>query len=206
MEKCIIVAVADNGAIGRKNQLLWNLPGDMKYFRETTTGHTVIMGWMTFQSIGRALPRRTNIVISEFPWPDAPSTVHVVPSLADGFVLAEKLSREEGLGSETSGHPRPDKREGPIACDGRGRFATVTDPIPSSPEEKCFVIGGAYTYRQAMETADTLYITHVHDTPADADVFFPEIDPEIWKESSREAPETDPETGISYEFTVYRRK
>lgn len=57
-----------------------------------------------------------------------------------------------------------------------------------------------------METADTLYITHVHDTPADADVFFPEIDPEIWKESSREAPETDPETGISYEFTVYRRK
>jgi len=183
MEKCIIVAVADNGAIGRKNQLLWNLPGDMKYFRETTTGHTVIMGWMTFQSIGRALPRRTNIVISEFPWPDAPSTVHVVPSLADGFVLAEKLSGEEGMGSETSGHPRPDKREG-----------------------KCFVIGGAYTYRQAMETADTLYITHVHDAPADADVFFPEIDPEIWKESSREAPETDPETGISYEFTIYRRK
>ena len=168
MEKCIIVAVADNGAIGRRNRLLWNLPGDMKYFRETTTGHTVIMGWMTYQSIGRPLPRRTNIVISEFPWPDAPSSVHVVPTLAEAFSLAEGLS--------------------------------------ATAEGKCFVIGGAYTYRQAMASADTLYITHVHDSPSDADVFFPEIDAEIWEETSRHPSETDPGTGISYEFAVYRRK
>ena len=90
MEKCIIVAVADNYAIGKKNQLLWILPGDMRYFRETTTGSTVIMGWMTFQSIGRALPKRHNIVISEFPWPDAPSTVDVVASLPEAFTLASK--------------------------------------------------------------------------------------------------------------------
>ena len=57
MEKSLIVAVADNYAIGRKNALLWNLPGDMKYFRQQTTGNAVIMGWMTFQSIGRPLPR-----------------------------------------------------------------------------------------------------------------------------------------------------
>ena len=44
MEKSLIVAVADNYAIGRKNALLWNLPGDMKYFRQQTTGNVVIMG------------------------------------------------------------------------------------------------------------------------------------------------------------------
>ena len=59
MEKSLIVAVADNYAIGRKNALLWNLPGDMKYFRQQTTGNAVIMGWMTFQSIGRPLPSGT---------------------------------------------------------------------------------------------------------------------------------------------------
>ena len=77
MEKSLIVAVADNYAIGRKNALLWNLPGDMKYFRQQTTGNAVIMGWMTFQSIGRPLPKRHNIVISLFPWSDAPAGVTV---------------------------------------------------------------------------------------------------------------------------------
>lgn len=163
MEKCIIVAVAANNAIGRKNRLLWNLPGDMRYFREQTTGHAVIMGWMTYQSIGRPLPRRKNIVISLFPWPEAPETVTVVDSLEAAYAAA-------------------------------------------ADEEKAFVIGGAYTYAEAMETADTLYITHVHDAPEDADVFFPDIDPEIWEEVSRSPLQEDPETGIGYEFTVYRRR
>ena len=90
MEKCLIVAVADNYAIGRRNQLLWNLPEDMKYFREQTTGHPVIMGWMTYHSVGRPLPRRTNIVISIFPWPEAPEKVVVVDSLEAAFAAAEK--------------------------------------------------------------------------------------------------------------------
>ena len=162
MEKCLIVAVADNNAIGRKNALLWNLPGDMKYFREQTTGNAVIMGWMTFQSIGRPLPRRHNIVISLFPWPEAPAEVTVVKSLDEAF----------------------------DAAGGR----------------KAFVIGGAYTYAEAMEVVDTLYITHVHDAPGDADAFFPVIDPDIWEEVSRSELQTDPATGIAYEFVIYRRK
>jgi len=162
MEKCIIVAVADNLAIGRRNRLLWSLPGDMKYFREQTTGHAVVMGWMTYQSIGRPLPRRRNIVISLFPWPEAPEEVIVVDSLEKAFAAAE-------------------------------------------PCEKCFVIGGAYTYAEAMETVDTLYITHVHDAPSDADVFFPDIDPAVWEEVSRSERQEDPLTGITYEFTVYKR-
>ena len=64
MEKSIIVAVAEGNAIGRKNELLWHLAEDLKYFKEQTSGYPVIMGFMTFKSIGRPLPKRTNIVIS----------------------------------------------------------------------------------------------------------------------------------------------
>ncbi len=162
MEKSLIVAIADNNAIGRKNALLWNLPGDMKYFRQQTTGCAVIMGWMTYQSIGRPLPKRHNIVISLFPWPEAPAEVTVVDSLEKAFAAADS--------------------------------------------EIAFVIGGAYTYAEAMEVVDSMYITHVHDAPEDADAFFPEIDPAIWYVDSRSELQTDPETGITYEFVVYRRK
>jgi len=60
----MICAVGKNGEIGFKNKLLWNLPGDLKHFKEITTGHAVIMGQTTFESIGRALPGRKNIVLS----------------------------------------------------------------------------------------------------------------------------------------------
>ena len=180
MEKSLIVAVADNWAIGRKNALLWNLPGDMKYFREKTTGTAVIMGWMTFQSIGRPLPKRHNIVISLFPWPDAPAGVTVVDSLDTAFVAAQMADQ---VGHDDERYSRLDRES-----------------------QKAFVIGGAYTYAEAVEVVDTMYITHVHDAPEDADAFFPPIDPEVWEEESRSDLQTDPATGITYEFVVYRRR
>ncbi len=60
----LVAAVADNGVIGRGGELPWRLPEDLRHFRATTTGHTVVMGRRTFDSIGRALPDRTNIVIT----------------------------------------------------------------------------------------------------------------------------------------------
>lgn len=60
----IIAAVADNMVIGDKNSLPWNLPADMKYFKKTTLGKPIIMGAKTFESIGKALPGRKNIVLS----------------------------------------------------------------------------------------------------------------------------------------------
>ena len=60
----IIVAVAKNGIIGDKNSLLWHISEDMRFFRETTSGHPVIMGRKTYDSLGRPLPKRTNVVIS----------------------------------------------------------------------------------------------------------------------------------------------
>ena len=60
----IIVAVAKNGVIGDKNSLLWRLREDMIHFRTTTSGHPVVMGRKTYDSIGRPLPKRTNVVIT----------------------------------------------------------------------------------------------------------------------------------------------
>ena len=60
----VIVAIAENYVIGDKNTLLWNIKEDMRRFRTTTTGHPVIMGRKTYESIGRPLPKRTNVVIT----------------------------------------------------------------------------------------------------------------------------------------------
>src|ERR1035437_10304139 len=61
----IIAAIGRHNEIAKKNGLLWNLPADMKHFRKTTSEHTVIMGQKTFESIGRPLPKRRNIVLTQ---------------------------------------------------------------------------------------------------------------------------------------------
>ncbi len=63
----IIVAKAKNNVIGKNNKIIWNLPEDLKKFKELTTGHTIIMGRKTFESIGRVLPNRKHIIFSQNP-------------------------------------------------------------------------------------------------------------------------------------------
>ncbi len=60
----LVVAISSNRAIGKDNQLLWHLPADLKHFKQLTSGHTILMGRKTFESIGKPLPNRRNIVIS----------------------------------------------------------------------------------------------------------------------------------------------
>lgn len=60
----IAVATGENKEIGKNNQLLWHMPADLKFFKQTTSGHTVIMGRKTFDSVGKPLPNRRNIVIT----------------------------------------------------------------------------------------------------------------------------------------------
>ena len=64
----LIVAATLNGVIGKDNQMPWHLPADLAWFRQNTTGKPVIMGRKTFESIGRPLPKRTNIVLSRKPY------------------------------------------------------------------------------------------------------------------------------------------
>ena len=66
-ELCIVVAAAENNVIGKDNQLLWHLPKDLRFFKQTTSGGTVIMGRKTFESVGKPLPNRRNIIITRQP-------------------------------------------------------------------------------------------------------------------------------------------
>jgi len=63
----IIAAIAENNALGKNNDLIWHLPADLKRFKKTTTGHHIIMGRNTFESIGKPLPNRTTVIITRNP-------------------------------------------------------------------------------------------------------------------------------------------
>ena len=157
----IIVAIAENHAIGFNNDLLWHIPEDLKRFKRITSGHKIIMGKRTFESLPvRPLPNRTSIVIS-----DDPKDVFA------GCIMAYSIQ-------EAIDH-----------C---------------SPDEECFIIGGGMVYQQFLPLADKLYITRVHER-FEADVFFPEIDPEYWEEEKVEAP-MDPDRKMNYSFITYLRK
>ncbi|MCM1177315.1 MAG: dihydrofolate reductase [Clostridium sp.] len=205
MQKNIIVAVADNGAIGKDNSLLWHISEDLGYFKSVTLGSPVIMGRKTFESIGRPLPKRTNIVVtrgdvmtgpdgSGMPFPDGVLVAH---SLEEAFAMAEmpavrNLASIPGIkgGDSLSGH----------SCFTSGDMAAADD------EAGCFVIGGGEIYSQAIDYADRLYVTEVHTSIEDADTFFPAIDPAVWEVSSRSEMKSDPETGLAFEFVVYHRR
>lgn len=88
MRISLIAAVADNRVIGRNNELPWRLPADMKRFRELTTGHAVIMGRRSHDSIGRPLPQRTNIVVTRRADLQAPGCI-VVTSLEQAFSICQ---------------------------------------------------------------------------------------------------------------------
>jgi dihydrofolate reductase len=87
MIRSIVVAVARNGVIGRDNQLPWKLPKDLAYFKRVTTGHPVVMGRRTWESIGKALPGRHNIVVTHDPSLAVPGAT-VVTSLAAAWKAA----------------------------------------------------------------------------------------------------------------------
>jgi dihydrofolate reductase len=90
----LIVATSTNNAIGKDNKMLWHLPEDFKYFKNTTWGMPIIMGRKTFESIGKALPGRTNIVITNNKnWQAA--GVEVAHSLEDAITLAAKTNATE---------------------------------------------------------------------------------------------------------------
>ena len=157
----IIVAIAENYAIGKNNDLLWHIPEDLKRFKRITSGHKIIMGKNTYESLPyRPLKDRINIVISDIPG---------------------------------------DKYEGAVMA-----YSIEEAMQHCSPDEECFVIGGGMVYRQFMSLADKLYITWVH-REFEADIFYPEIDPETWKEVEREEGE-DKGLDFSYTYITYIRK
>ena len=157
----IIVAVAANGVIGTGGTMPWHITEDFAHFKAVTLGHSVIMGRKTYDSIGRPLPRRRNIVITR----NADLTI-------EGCEMAPSLEAALAM------------------CGG---------------EEEVFVIGGGEIYRQAMPLAHKLYITHV-GVEVEGDTRFPAIDPEVWREVSREDFECGREFSSPFSFVDYERR
>ncbi len=94
MRLSIIVAVADNGVIGRDGDLPWRLSADLKRFKALTMGHHLLMGRKTFESIGTVLPGRTSVVISRGQ-PDLPAGVELAHSLEQAVELARAHGDDE---------------------------------------------------------------------------------------------------------------
>ncbi len=156
----LIVAKAENNVIGKDNKLLWHLPEDLKRFKNLTTGHTIIMGRKTFESLGRVLPNRKHVVFTQNPnFKVDDVNVKIVHSLSDIQEYVE------------------DKNEN-------------------------FVIGGEKIYNLLMPYVNKMYITEIHKD-FDGDTFFPNVDLESWKETSREKMNAD---DFDYDFVVYERK
>lgn len=156
----LIVAISENNAIGKNNQLLWHLPADLKHFKKITSGHPIIMGRKTYDSIGRPLPNRRNIVITrqnDLTIKD----VEVVGSLEAAVSLCKA-------------------------------------------ENEVFIIGGAEIYKHAIALANKIYLTTVHQN-YDADVFFPELIADQWKEIAKEYHKADEKNNVAYTFSILER-
>jgi dihydrofolate reductase len=96
MKLALVVAAAENNVIGKNNQLLWRLPNDMKFFKNTTWGMPVIMGRKTFESLGKPLAGRTNIVITRQENWTAPGA-RVVKTLEEAVAAAADTDAKEAF-------------------------------------------------------------------------------------------------------------
>lgn len=88
-----IFAMSENRVIGKNNQLPWHLPADLKYFKNTTLHHPILMGRKTFESIGKPLPQRTSIIITRQPDYTVPNTI-VANSVAEGIKAGKNLAED----------------------------------------------------------------------------------------------------------------
>jgi dihydrofolate reductase len=89
-----IVAISRNFAIGKDGKLPWHYPADLKFFKRTTTGHAIVMGWTTWRSIGKPLPNRRNIVLSRTGQVDGHADVTLLRSKEEVLDLAKQIDTD----------------------------------------------------------------------------------------------------------------
>lgn len=89
----IVVAVAENNVIGKDNQLIWHLPADLRFFKNLTMGHPIIMGRKTYESIGKPLPGRTTVIITRQQDFEAPGCI-VVNSIDEAIAKAQTIDQD----------------------------------------------------------------------------------------------------------------
>ena len=167
MKVSLIVATGLKNEIGQKNQMPWkHLKADLQRFKQLTSGHCVVMGRKCFESIGKALPNRTNIVISSNPEYEA-----------EGCIVKDTLQ-------------------------------LAMDYAVSRNETEVFVIGGGTIYRQLLSTraVKQIYLTVVDSEFPEADVFFPELNPNEWVKEEVGSAEKDENNDYPVKFYVLKNK
>ena len=158
----IIVAIAENNAIGNNNELLWHIPDDLKRFKKLTSGHQVLMGKRTWESLPiKPLPNRENIVLTDIPG-------EIIEGCTMAYSIEDALSKMKD-------------------------------------NEECFIMGGGIIYRQFLNKADKLYITHIHKS-FEADIFFPEINYNDWELIEEEKHHSEGNLDFSFTYSIYVRK
>lgn len=187
MTLSIIVAMSQNRVIGKNNRLPWHLPEDLKRFKQITMGHPIIMGRKTYESIGKPLPGRENIVLTRSQDFHA-DAIHVVHSLAEALNPPHPpFSKGGNLIQEKSNLP-------PLEKGGGGGF-----------KEERFVIGGAELFKLALPQATKIYLTLIEDK-FEGDVFFPDID---FQKEFKVIDETETrfseKNQLPYHFITYQR-
>ncbi len=180
----IVAAIGKHRELGKKNELLWLIPDDLKRFKELTFGHPVIMGRKTFESImdviGKPLPGRTNIVITR----DA--------SYRPVYQGQTSVKSVDNCQGQTLGDN--------VIC-----FLSIEEGIAKAKEldaSEIFVIGGGQIYASALPYVDKLYLTIIDDTK-EADTFFPEYE-EIFTKKTFE--ETRDSNGLNYRWVNLERE
>lgn len=151
----MIAAVSANGVIGQDNKIPWNYPEDMKFFRKMTAGGTVIMGRKTWESIGRPLPKRRNIVVTR--------SLEPIP----GVELA--LSVEAAITLAKA--PLPEITE----------MESEGGPVVKTPQPDVWLIGGSSIYREGLKYADEIYLTLIpENVEGEGLIFFPWVNPVVY--------------------------
>lgn len=178
----LIWAQARDGAgrpvIGAEGAIPWHVPEDFAHFKATTSGHPVVMGRLTWESLPRRpLPRRTNVVISSL-----------------GAVIGMAAVPVQGPGATTP----PTKVE--VATSLHEALALAAD-APGGDE--IWVMGGARLYAEAVHLADRLEVTEV-DLRVEGDTFAPAIDPAVWRPASTGDWATST-TGVRHRQVSYAR-
>lgn len=167
MEISLVVAVTRNNVIGRDGGLPWRLSTDLKRFKALTIGKPTVMGRVCYDSIGKPLPNRPNIVITrnrDF----APEGIIVVHSLEEALQRAEAEARNLGV-------------------------------------DEIAVIGGGVVYREALDRATVLHVTHI-EAEVEGDTFCPEIDPAVWQAGPVESIPAGEKDDYPTRFVTYRRR
>ncbi|MDD4326951.1 MAG: dihydrofolate reductase [Eubacteriales bacterium] len=157
MNVSMIVAMSENRVIGSNNAMPWYLPEDLKKFRELTTGHAILMGRKTFESLPKVLPGREH---------------YVVTGNSD-----YKETNERASGSEHV-FTAPD----PVAA-----LDLIADRITTSGDipDEVFVIGGGELFEQLLPYTERVYVTLIRKEMS-GDTFFPELSLEDWVQTSSE--------------------